>query len=124
VTFRAAPPSPVSPYARAGLGYAHADGTVGSDAPNTANGPPVQIVADDDPKGGSPALLLAAGLTQAIGRGYHLRLEVHDDYFAPERVTGPANSLGGAPTATRWYHHVSLAIGFDIIFDRRRARRY
>jgi hypothetical protein len=49
---------------------------------------------------------------------------VRDDYFAMERVTGPANALGDAPTDTGWYHHVSLTIGFDIVFDRRRPRRY
>lgn len=125
VTLRAAPRGSLSPYARAGLGYAlHAHGTVGAEAPNAPGSPPVQIIADDDPMNGSPALLLAAGLSQPIGSGYQLRLEVRDDFFALERVTGPANSLGQAPTDTGWYHHLSLTIGFDIVFDQKRARRY
>ena len=125
LTLRAAPRGLMSPYIRAGLGYARlAHGTVGADAPNAPSNPPVQIIAERDPKAGSPAFLVAGGLSQSIGSGYQLRLEVRDDYFALERVTGPANQLGDAPTATRWYHHLSLAIGFDIVFDRRRARRY
>ena len=125
VTLRAAPRSTLSPYARLGLGYAlHAHGTVGAEAPNTPNGPPVQIIEDADPLSGSPAVLLAAGLSQSIGSGYQLRLEVRDDFFGLERVTGPANSLGQAPTDPGWFHHISLAIGFDIVFDQKRPRRY
>lgn len=123
--FRAAPRSAMSPYVRAGLGYAlHSYGTVAVDAPYAPNTPPVQIVADADPMNGSPAVLLAAGLSQSISSGYQLRLEVRDDFFALERLTGPANALGEAPTDTGWYHHISLAIGIDIVFDRKRARRY
>jgi hypothetical protein len=86
--------------------------------------PPILIIEDESPMSGSPAVLLAAGLTQAIGSGYQLRLEVRDDFFALERVTGPANALGQVTTDTGWYHHISLTIGFDIVFDRKRARRY
>jgi len=125
VTLRAAPRGTMSPYLRAGLGYARlAHGTVGAEAPATPGSPPVQIIADPDPKAGSPALLLAGGLSQSIGSGYQLRLEVRDDFFALERVTGPANALGQASKDTGWYHHLSLAIGFDIVFDQKRARRY
>lgn len=125
VALRPSPRGSMSPYLRAGLGYARlAHGTVAAEAPNTPTSPPVQIIADADPKAGSPAFLLAAGLTQAIGSGYQLRLEVRDDFFALERVTGPANALGQVTTDTGWYHHISLTIGFDIVFDRKRARRY
>lgn len=124
VTLRATPGSAPSPYLRGGIGYArHAHGTVGMDAiyPGT---PPVLIIDDESPMSGSPTVLLAAGLSQAIGSGYQLRLEVRDDFFALERVTGPANALGQVTTDTGWYHHISLTIGFDIVFDRKRARRY
>ncbi len=122
---RAAPAGTLSPYVRAGLGFAlHSHGTVRADAPNAPTSPPKQIIADDDPKNGSPTLLLAAGLSQALGSGYQIRLEVRDDFFALERVTGPANALGQAATATRWYHHLALTIGVGIVFDRRRTRRY
>ena len=125
ITLRAAPGSSMSPYFRAGLGYARlSHGTVAAEAPNTPTSPPVQIIADPDPQAGSASLLLAAGLTQSIGSGYQLRLEVRDDFFALEQVTGPANALGQATTDTGWYHHISLVIGFDIVFDRKRARRY
>ena len=125
VVLRAAPQSALSPYLRAGLGYARlAHGTVGAEAPNTPSSPPVQIIADPDPKAGSPALLLGVGLTQSLGSSYQLRLEVRDDFFSLERVAGPANALGEAATEVGWYHHVSLTIGFDIVFDRKHARRY
>ncbi|HXV90711.1 MAG TPA: hypothetical protein VD707_05035 [Gemmatimonadales bacterium] len=124
ITLRAAPGGSQSPYARLGVGYArHAHGTVGVDAIFPGS-PPVQLIADESPMGGSPALLLAAGLSQSIGTGYQLRLEVRDDFFALERVTSAPNALGQVTTDTGWYHHLSLTIGFDIVFDRTRARRY
>lgn len=124
LTLRATPRSASNPYLRAGIGYArHAHGTVGLDAIFSGS-PPVLIVEDESPMSGSPAVLVAAGLSQAIGSGYQLRLEVRDDFFALERVTGPTNALGQTTTDTGWYHHFSLTIGFDIVFDRKRPRRY
>ncbi len=124
VTLRAMPRSAMNPYVRAGIGYArHAHGTVGMDAIYPGS-PPILIIDDESPMSGSPAALLAAGLSQSIGSGYQLRLEVRSDYFSLERVTGPANALGQVTTDTGWYHHISLAVGFDIVFDRKRARRY
>lgn len=127
VTFRASPRGQTNPYVRAGLGYARvSNSTTRLSGTYEADGNPFsrQVIEDESPKGGSPSILLAAGIAQGISSGYQMRLEVRDDLFALERVTGPANALGQAPTETRWYHHVSLTIGFDIVFDRKRARRY
>ena len=83
------------------------------------------IVVDDDPKLISLGATVAAGLTGAVGSGYQLRLEVRDDYFSLERATGAANTTTGvAPKETRYYHHWSLLIGFDVVLERKRGRRY
>jgi hypothetical protein len=127
VVLRASPRGQSNLYIRAGAGYARvSNSTIRMSGVYEVSGNALsrQVIADESPKGGSPSLLLAAGIMQSISPGYQLRLEVRDDVLALERVTGPANALGDAPTDTGWYHHVSLTIGFDIVFDRRRPRRY
>ena len=124
---RASPRGQSNPYIRAGVGYARvSNSTIGMAGAYEVSGNAFsrQVIADESPVGGSPTLLLAAGMMQSIASGYQLRLEVRDDFFALERVTGPANALGAVTTETAWYHHLSLTIGFDIVFDRKRARRY
>jgi hypothetical protein len=39
-------------------------------------------------------------------------------------VTGPANDLAIAPTASKYYHHFALVMGLDIVLERKRGRRY
>lgn len=83
------------------------------------------IVVDDDPRLISLGATVAAGLTAPVGSGYQLRLEVRDDYFTLERATGPASTTTGvAPKEARYYHHWSLLIGFDVVLERKRPRRY
>jgi hypothetical protein len=82
------------------------------------------IIADNDATRASPSAIVAAGLTAAIGTGYQLRLEVRDLIAGETALTGSANALGQAPTETRVSHHVALLIGFDIVLERKRGRRY
>ena len=134
VVLRAAPRGRVSPYVRGGLGYAlYSTGTLSVASEFVQGSGQIAsrlIIEDETPKTGSASLLLGVGITQAIGTGYQLRLEVRDDVFSLERATGPADALGRLEqpppprTETRWYHHLSLTLGLDIVFDRKRARRY
>lgn len=134
VTLRALSRGRTTPYVRAGAGYAiHSKGTLGvasSFALSNGQVATRQVIAEESAKVGSPTFQLAAGITQPIGTGYQLRLEVRDDLFGLERATGAANGLGNlkepppARVETRWYHHVSLTLGLDIILERRRGRRY
>ena len=133
VTVRALPRGRTSPYLHGGLGYAiHSGGTLGVSSTFVQGGALAsrQIIAEESAKSGSLTLQLAAGVTQPIGSGYQLRLEVRDDLFGLERATGPADGLGRlkepppSRAETGWYHHLSLVIGLDIILERKRARRY
>lgn len=133
VTLRALARGRTTPYVRGSAGYAiHSKGTLGVASSFVSGGQLAsrQIIAEESSKPGSPTVQLAAGITQPVGSGYQLRLEVRDDMFGLERATGAADGLGRlkapppARVATRWYHHISLTIGLDIILARRRGRRY
>jgi hypothetical protein len=66
----------------------------------------------------------ALGLTTPLGSGYQLRLETSDLVTSLDRLVGPANALGVGPTASRTYHHFSLTLGFDVVLEKKRGRRY
>lgn len=127
VTLRTAPRGQVSPYLRGSLGITVTSGsTVAMEGAFVQGGQVfVQpIILDDDPQGIALATSLAAGITAPVGTGYQLRLELRDDYFPLERATGAADALGNAPKESRYYHHFSLLIGFDVVLEQKRGRRY
>jgi hypothetical protein len=83
-----------------------------------------QIIADQKPHRLSPILGAAAGVTTSLSPGYQIRVEVRDLLASLDRVTGPANSLAIAPTATKTYHHVAFTVGFDVVLEKKSGRRY
>jgi hypothetical protein len=82
------------------------------------------VIADPNPGRTSAMLGAAAGFTSPLGAGYQFRFEVRDAIVSLERLTGPVNGLGVGPVATRTYHHFSLILGFDVVLERKRGRRY
>ena len=73
----------------------------------------------------SPTGVLAIGFTSAMGKGYQIRWELRDN-IAPVRAVTGATALDGIfpPVATRIKHLISVNIGFDVVLERRRGRRY
>jgi hypothetical protein len=72
-----------------------------------------------------PAFTLGVGTTIAAGRGYQLRWEVRDNIVGIQAVTGPASGRGLVPPHETVYKHMfSLNVGFDVILERVRGRRY
>ena len=70
---------------------------------------------------------LAAGFTQPLGKdgGYQVRLEMRDVISSFERVTGQADPTTLiAPTEIKYYHHLALTLGLDVVLERQRGRRY
>lgn len=127
MTVRGASRGAISPYARGSVGLINQSRStvevVGAYV--DASGPRErQIIGDPKPRQRSPMLGLAAGFTSPIGTGYQLRLEARDMIASLERITGPANDLAVAPTATRYYHHFVLILGFDVVLEQKRGRRY
>jgi hypothetical protein len=127
VVLRAAPRRTVSPYLRGSLGFvnqAHSSTEVVGGFTDGTGFHERLVIAD--PKQGRTSVMLGfgAGFTSPLSAGYQFRIEVRDAIVSLERLTGPANALGAAPTATRTYHHIALALGIDVVLERKRGRRY
>jgi hypothetical protein len=127
VMVRATPRRTISPYLRGSVGIVNQARSMTevigafSDATGFHER---QVIADPSPGRNSAMLGAALGFTTPLGTGYQFRFEVRDAIVSLERVTGAANALGTAPTASRTYHHFALTLGFDVVLERKRGRRY
>jgi hypothetical protein len=122
---RVAPGGVVSPYLRLGANAAFTTAsTIELAAPEQPGGLPRVVIRDDSPRRNSASLLAAGGIMLRVGQGYQIRLEFRDDMTVFERVTGPANFVAIAPTKTEFFHNLGLVIGFDVLLEQRRTRRY
>jgi hypothetical protein len=128
LTLRAAAGAAASPYVRAAAGVSLVStSTIATEGTYLVGGTPFSREVLVDRGSGSVTLgfTLAGGLAMPVGRGYQVRVEVRDDVIGLERATGPATALGAnAPTATKYYHHFGIAVGFDVVLERGRTRRY
>jgi len=127
VTLRAASRRAFSPYVRGSVGFVSQPRSMIE--MNAAFVDPGglqirQILADPKPRNTSVMFGAAVGFTSPLGTGYQFRFEARDVVTSLERLLGPANSLGIGPTAARSYHHFSLTLGFDVVLERKRGRRY
>ena len=121
--------STVSPFARVGLG-----GVIRTQSsiemigrfPNPEGEPvEVELYPDDVNTRLTGAATLALGFTAVIGRGYQVRWEVTDRIVGVRGVTGPTVQDGvPPPTSLRYRHLFGFQIGFDVVLERERGRRY
>ena len=122
---RLAPGGFISPYVRLGGNLSFTTvSTIEMAAPEEVGGLPRVVIRDDSPQRNSGGLLAAGGVMLRVGAAYQLRLEVRDDMTVFERVTAPANDVAIAPTGTLLYHNLGLVVGFDVLLEPRRTRRY
>ena len=122
---RVAPGGFISPYLRAGANLAFTTvSTIEMAAPDQVGGIPRVVIRDDNPRRNSAGFLAATGVMLRLGAAYQLRLEFRDDMTVFERVAGPANTVAIAPTATHLYHNLGMVLGFDVLLEQRRTRRY
>ena len=118
----------ISPYARANIGLVFSNQssirTVGRFP--TSEGFSDLIVYDDDHESRvEPAFALGAGFTAAIARGYQLRWEIRDNIVGVQKVTrASAEARVVPPHEVTFKHLFSILIGFDVVLERRRGRRY
>ena len=97
-----------------------------------ANGLPVPatVVEDSRPRTTDVHVSVGAGLALAEGKGYQLRVEGRDVIARVDRVTGladPSNPATGAlapPHGGRFFHNLVFTVALDVIFEKRRGRRY
>jgi hypothetical protein len=126
LVYRIASDEFISPFVRATAGF-----LINNQSPlfvvaQQQNSAEVIIYADDNL--GTrlrPAFTLGVGTTIAAGKSYQLRWEVRDNIVGIQAVTGPAPGRGVVPPHETVYKHMfSLNVGFDVILERVRGRRY
>jgi hypothetical protein len=117
-----------SPYVRANLGFTLSNQSALRTAGEfpTDSGPSTIVVYSDDRNSRlDPSLALGIGVTAALSKGSQLRWEIRDNIVGIQQVTGSIPIAGFVPPHRRVFKHlVSMSVGFDIILERRRGRRY
>lgn len=127
ITIRAAPGSSLSPYAALGGGallISQSTLDMSGDVATSGGVANIPIVVDNSPRHFSPVFAIGAGLRMSAGPGYGVRIALEDLIARFQRLTGPVNALGQGPVASRFYHHVVVRLGFDIVLEKKRGRRY
>jgi hypothetical protein len=118
----------VSPYVRANAGLVFSSQssirTIGR-FPSPEGLVDLIIYDDDHDSRVEPAFALGAGITAAIAKGYQLRWEVRDNITGIQKVTSSTPQARVIPPHELVFKHLfSLTIGFDVVLERRRGRRY
>ncbi len=127
VVFRPASRAFLQPYGRAIGGIAIAPrsvvrtvGTIGAFG-DTA----FTVYAQDESPDTKLMGTLAFGLATSATPGYQFRIELRNSWVQLPIVTGPTTVQGLVPpTRTVWKALPSLVLGFDIVLEKRRGRRY
>jgi opacity protein-like surface antigen len=118
----------ISPYARANLGLVLSNQsslrTIG-EFPTDSGLSALVVYSDDKNSRVDPSLALGVGFTAAVAKGYHLRWELRDNIVGIQRVTGTIPVAGFVPPHERVFKHLfSMTLGFDVVLERRKGRRY
>ena len=83
------------------------------------------IYEEDDSRAAKPLGALSFGLATSPRAGYQLRLEARATAVQLQVVTGPAPSGSLTPErGSKWTILPSVAVGLDIVLEKRRGRRY
>jgi hypothetical protein len=118
----------ISPYARANLGLVistHSSLRTQGTFPTDSGPETLTIYSDDRNSRLDPSLALGVGFTAGVAKGYNLRWEIRDNITGVQRVTGTIPIAGFVPPHKRVFKHLfSMMIGFDVVLERKRGRRY
>jgi hypothetical protein len=119
----------ISPYARINLGLVLSQQsslrTFGEFVNDSGQIEDLFVYSDDHDSRVDPSLALGVGFTAAIAKGYNLRWEVRDNITGVQSVTGTIPIAGFVPPHERVFKHLfSMTVGFDVVLERRKGRRY
>ncbi len=125
VVMRFQPRKTISPYVRAALGVAIINRSSIAMQGQSFSGVEV-IYPGEDSRNVSGAAVLGVGFTaKSKGGGYQVRLEARDNIIGYDAAIGPSTRTGvDPPTEIRYQHLFSFLIGFDIVLEKSRGRRY
>jgi hypothetical protein len=128
VFYRVASHQPLHPYARVNIGLLVTQQsfikTSGEDT-TTVDFPLATIYEDNNPSSVKPYLSFGGGVVAVIGKGYQLRFELRDNWVQVPRVTGATVRQNlRPPTEYVGKHLLTATIGFDVVLERKRGRRY
>jgi len=85
----------------------------------------LEIYKDDKTREIRPTWTLAAGFSTAPSSGYQIRLELRETWMTQTIVTGATSGQGFVPpTKTVLKSFPSIMLGFDVVLEKRRGRRY
>ena len=119
---------PFSPYARANLGITVSNQSslrTSGEFPTDSGPSTIVIYSDEKSSRIDPSLALGLGFTAGLSKGSQLRWEIRDNIVGIQQVTGTIPVAGFVPPHKRVFKHLfSVTVGFDIILERRRGRRY
>lgn len=125
--FRPFPFIGMQPYVRANLGFIFSEqsaiqmSTAYPSAPDSF----YTVYTDHHPGSVTPTAAFAAGATGFVGRSYQIRVEAKDNFIDVKRVTGTTVTQGFEPAWKRRFSHVwTLSVGFEVVLEKRRGRRY
>lgn len=83
------------------------------------------LFADDNNTTVKPYGLFGGGVVAVAGKGIQFRFEVRDNWVRVPAVTGPTVRQGLIPPSQVVSKHIlSFMVGFDIVLERKRGRRY
>lgn len=123
----------LSPYVRANAGFVFSNQsslrTIGRYPGGGGGRLDLIIYSDEHDSRVEPAFALGGGFTAALSPGYQLRWEVRDNIVGVQRISGPSPQTGNlanpiTPHELEFKHLISITIGFDVVLERRRGRRY
>ena len=119
------PRGTISPYLRGAFGVAIINRSSISMQGNSQGGV-IVIYPGDNSRSLSPAVVLGGGFTaKSKGGGYQVRLEIRDNIIGYSTAIGPSSKFGvDPPIGTEYKHLISFLIGFDVVLEKSRGRRY
>ena len=116
--FRIASDQPIHPYVRANVGLVMSPQSFIKVFP---------VYGDDGGTTLHPYLSFGGGTVVVIGRGYQFRVELRDNWVPVPRVSA-ATGLPGPGVVPRTSsvgkHFLTFLVGFDVVLERKRGRRY
>lgn len=127
VTFRAASRSAIQPYARALIGFSLVPRNTIELAPvfGEFEDTVLPIYLSDGSSDVKPTGALAIGFATSPNGGSQFRVELRGTWVRLSSVDGPAPQQGVVPPhSSRFVLVPSLTVGFDIVLEKRRGRRY